>query len=332
MKNIYAVSIPYLEALDLSNVLLIQANPQPAFDKVLSVLEDRLEIKNLSVLVNQDYRRSINTRANVIVNPGKRLSHEDRELVDKINALSPSAVFVTVRDAGITSADLLVHQKVTEYYSNILFFLNEITTEGVYFVDLNGCVIEFNDFFNLSTVTLDGENITVTPLITDEEIKALYDTALEAQSIGHIVEIGRDMGGSSCVLGLACKKGKGRKVQSIDIVKLSTVDYIIERNGLTDNINLITGSSPDVANRWPAIVSNTDIGMLFVDGDHTYSGAALDILHWSPYVAKGGYMVLHDIGEIGGVDEAVYHHLYKNPSFGEFRQVGEHMLIARKLS
>ena len=42
------------------------------------------------------------------------------------------------------------------------------------------------------------------------------------------------------------------------------------------------------------------VDLLFVDGDHTYEGAASDLTRWSPLVRPGGHVVLHDAVDTGG--------------------------------
>jgi hypothetical protein len=36
------------------------------------------------------------------------------------------------------------------------------------------------------------------------------------------------------------------------------------------------------------------IELLWIDGDHSYAGADLDLRKWSPFVIPGGILALHD--------------------------------------
>ena len=55
---------------------------------------------------------------------------------------------------------------------------------------------------------------------------------------------------------------------------------------------LLQGDSTD-----PEIIAQVPgpIHMLFVDGDHSYSGAKADVLHYGPLVGVGYLMVMHDV-------------------------------------
>ena len=50
-----------------------------------------------------------------------------------------------------------------------------------------------------------------------------------------------------------------------------------------------TALSPDVARRWSA-----EVGLVFIDGDHSEAGCERDWLDWHPFVAPGGRVVFHD--------------------------------------
>lgn len=50
-----------------------------------------------------------------------------------------------------------------------------------------------------------------------------------------------------------------------------------------------------------------ELDFLFIDGLHTFDACALDLIHWSPKVRKGGMVAVHDYNAMrrGGVIEAV---------------------------
>lgn len=39
---------------------------------------------------------------------------------------------------------------------------------------------------------------------------------------------------------------------------------------------------------------NQEIDLLFIDGDHSFDGALADLRNFAPFVAKGGWLILHD--------------------------------------
>lgn len=49
------------------------------------------------------------------------------------------------------------------------------------------------------------------------------------------------------------------------------------------------------------------LDFLFIDGDHTFDGCALDLIHWCPKVRDGGIVAVHDYNAMrrGGVIESV---------------------------
>ena len=55
------------------------------------------------------------------------------------------------------------------------------------------------------------------------------------------------------------------------------------------------------------IYINNSFDFVFIDADHSYKGAVLDIRHWYPKVKVGGWIGGHDYGHprIGEVKKAV---------------------------
>ena len=58
------------------------------------------------------------------------------------------------------------------------------------------------------------------------------------------------------------------------------------------NIIPIVSNSKKVSLNW-----STNLGMLFIDGGHSYESANTDYISWEPYIAKKGALVIHDIFE-----------------------------------
>lgn len=116
-------------------------------------------------------------------------------------------------------------------------------------------------------------------------------------SKGHILEIGRYRGGSTILLSAAAGD---RKVCSIDI-NPPPFSSLLEN---LSNVILITGNSRNVD------VLNSTIGLLFIDGDHSYEGVQEDTkLYWSS-LEVGGLAVYHDATAYpypNGVIESQFH-------------------------
>ena len=60
--------------------------------------------------------------------------------------------------------------------------------------------------------------------------------------------------------------------------------------GLEDVVIAVVGQSPAVARAW-----QTPLAFLFIDGGHGVEPARLDYELWTPQVAVGGYLAIHDV-------------------------------------
>ncbi|PWV58302.1 MULTISPECIES: class I SAM-dependent methyltransferase [Nocardiopsis] len=187
---------------------------------------------------------------------------------------------------------------------------------------------------------------------TDEGM-ALFETALEYADRGPVVEIGTYCGKSTVFLGAAARVGGARVVtvdhhrgseehqegweyhdsSLIDPVtgKFDTLPHFrrtITQAGLDDEVIAITGASVDVAAVW-----GTELGMLFIDGGHSETAAQNDYEGWSPHVAVGGALVIHDVfpnPEDGGRPPFnVYCRALDSGRFREVRVVGSMRILER---
>ena len=60
--------------------------------------------------------------------------------------------------------------------------------------------------------------------------------------------------------------------------------------GLEDHVIAVVGQSPTVARPW-----TTPLSFLFIDGGHGVEPARLDYELWTPHVAIGGTLAIHDV-------------------------------------
>ncbi len=60
--------------------------------------------------------------------------------------------------------------------------------------------------------------------------------------------------------------------------------------GLEDNVVALVGSAPLIATAW-----STPLAFLFIDGGHGDEPARLDHDLWTPHVALGGTLAIHDV-------------------------------------
>ncbi len=71
---------------------------------------------------------------------------------------------------------------------------------------------------------------------------------------------------------------------------LPTFRRTIHDAGLEDVVAAVVGESPLVASAW-----QTPLAFLFIDGGHGEQPARLDYERWTPHVALGGTLAIHDV-------------------------------------
>jgi predicted O-methyltransferase YrrM len=151
-----------------------------------------------------------------------------------------------------------------------------------------------------------------------DEGDALYDAALRAAEAvpgAPWVEVGSYCGRSTIWLGAAARQAgtvlfavdhhrgseenqAGWDHHDIDVVdlrvgKMDTLPFFrqaVHDAGLEECVVGVVGRSPTVARYW-----NTPIGFLFIDGGHGVEPARDDFEGWTPHVAIGGTLAIHDV-------------------------------------
>ena len=151
----------------------------------------------------------------------------------------------------------------------------------------------------------------------EDEGHALRDAALEgaASGLGPLLEVGTYCGKSAVYIGAAARE-KGnvlftvdhhrgseenqsgwehhdREVVDPDTGRMDTLPFFrrtIAAAELEDTVVAIVGNSPIVASWW-----RTPLGFLFIDGGHGSEPAWADYRGWTPHVAPGGLLAIHDV-------------------------------------
>jgi predicted O-methyltransferase YrrM len=151
----------------------------------------------------------------------------------------------------------------------------------------------------------------------DDEGLALYEAARDAAGRvrGPILEVGTYCGKSAVYLGAAARRA-GTVAVSVDhhhgseenqagwehheadlvdartgrIDTLPTARRTIGDAGLEDCVLLVVGASVTVAAVW-----STPLALLFIDGGHGAEVAWADYRAWTPSVAIGGVLAIHDV-------------------------------------
>jgi MMP 1-O-methyltransferase len=189
--------------------------------------------------------------------------------------------------------------------------------------------------------------------LPDDEALALYDAAVSMASRGLLLEVGTYCGKSATWLGAAAQATAGHVVtvdhhrgseenqpgwewhdaELVDPVTglMDTLPFFrrtMHAAGLESVVTAVVGRSAMVAAWWC-----TPLALLFIDGGHAAEHCIADYRGWSPFVAPGGLLAIHDVFEDpadGG--QAPYEHIYLPAladGFVEQRQVGSLRVLRR---
>jgi predicted O-methyltransferase YrrM len=151
----------------------------------------------------------------------------------------------------------------------------------------------------------------------DEEGSALYRVGVMAarSGLGPLLEVGTYCGKSAVYLGAAAREA-GTLLVTVDhhrgseenqagwehhdatVVdprsgRMDTLPFArraIEEAGLEDSVVLVVGASTTVAAVW-----STPLALVFIDGGHGEEVAWADYQAWTPRVAAGGWLAIHDV-------------------------------------
>jgi predicted O-methyltransferase YrrM len=148
-----------------------------------------------------------------------------------------------------------------------------------------------------------------------EEGRCLYEMALAASRLGPCLEIGSYCGKSAIYLGSACRENNGIlfsidhhrgseeqqpgeeyfdpdlfDAQSGRIDTFKEFRRMVEKAGLEDTVVPIVCRSDVAARAWA-----TPLGLVFIDGGHSYESVFADYQCWSRHIMPDGYLLIHDI-------------------------------------
>jgi MMP 1-O-methyltransferase len=160
--------------------------------------------------------------------------------------------------------------------------------------------------------------LAATGFMPADEGDALYDAAMDAGAAvpdAPFVEVGSYCGRSTVWLGAAARV-RGTVVFAVDhhrgseenqegwewhdpslvdaatglMDTLPTFRRTISDAGLEDAVVAVVGPSAVVAAHWA-----TPLALVFIDGGHGVEPARADYAGWTPHVAAGGLLVIHDV-------------------------------------
>jgi predicted O-methyltransferase YrrM len=188
-----------------------------------------------------------------------------------------------------------------------------------------------------------------------EEGWALAEAAAGADtSLGPFLEVGSYCGKSACYLGPVARRSgtvlycldhhrgseenqAGWEWHEPDLVdpavdKMDTLPFFrrtVHDAGLEDVVVALVGHSATVAATW-----TTPLSMLFIDGGHGEQPADDDYAGWTPKVAVGGLLIIHDVfpdPADGGRPpyERIYLPALESGAFVELNAVGSLRVLRR---
>ncbi|HTK17598.1 MAG TPA: class I SAM-dependent methyltransferase [Acidimicrobiia bacterium] len=151
----------------------------------------------------------------------------------------------------------------------------------------------------------------------DREGLALHAAGVDGGRVGPLLEIGTYCGKSAVYLGAAARTAgtvlftvdhhrgseenqAGWEHHDPEVVdpetgKMDTLPFFrrtIHAADLEDVVVAIVGHSIPVSRAW-----QTPLGFLFIDGGHAEDVAMADYAGWSPHLARGGVLAIHDVFE-----------------------------------
>ena len=175
------------------------------------------------------------------------------------------------------------------------------------------------------------ESREIKGFIAREEALRLYELAREASRIGPCLEIGSYCGKTAAYIGAGCEEA-GSVLFSIDHHRgseeqqpgeeyfdpelldtetglIDTFRFFrktIDALGLEETVIPIIARSEVAAQEW-----KTPLGMVFIDGGHTFEAAMIDYTCWTPHVLPGGFLAIHDIFLDPSQGGQAPYHIYK---------------------
>jgi MMP 1-O-methyltransferase len=148
-----------------------------------------------------------------------------------------------------------------------------------------------------------------------EEGLALYTAAVEADAKGPLLEVGTWMGKSTLYLAAAARVRETHVVtvdhhrgseehqpgweyhdESLvdpDVGRIDTLPHYRRTTATADVEDVVVAviaKSETLASIW-----STPLSFVFLDGSHTDESAQRDLACWSPHLASGGTLAIHDV-------------------------------------
>ncbi len=167
--------------------------------------------------------------------------------------------------------------------------------------------------------------------LTHHEIRCLTLLAAVPATKGVILEIGSFKGRSTIVLAKSAALAGETKIVAVDpLTSPSKTDpdlrgqasgwsdfqTNLKNAGVENAVEFHRHRSSELAGKWAA---GRKIRLLWIDGDHTYAGAKLDLDLFRPFLANGAIVAMHDVlHSHDGPVRVFAEEILLSPHFGPF--------------
>jgi predicted O-methyltransferase YrrM len=145
--------------------------------------------------------------------------------------------------------------------------------------------------------------------ISPKELRVLVQLASKIIPDNVVVEIGTYRGRSTVALALGSRIGNGCRVYTIDPhfdykgVKggdfgpkdMAALYTNLTKSGVGETVAVVCLPSLASAKAW----TEKNVGLLWLDGDHSYEGVRGDLEAWFPWLASDGMVAFHDVDAPG---------------------------------
>jgi predicted O-methyltransferase YrrM len=158
---------------------------------------------------------------------------------------------------------------------------------------------------------------------------------------GAIVEIGSYRGRSTLALAFGSSRGAAATVYAIEPHAHFTgvlggrygpddreiFERNVARSGLSPLIRLISETSRSAAKKW-----NSEIGLLWIDGDHRYEAVKEDFELWSPFVHSRGRIAFDDSTVEGLGPHTLIEEILSSGRYKRLQNVGKITIVGLSTS
>jgi predicted O-methyltransferase YrrM len=120
----------------------------------------------------------------------------------------------------------------------------------------------------------------------------LYRIARSGPGEGVIIEIGSFRGRSTLCMATGVRGRRPTQIVAVDPHVYGTEGELRENLahfGMSDVVDVTVAPSVEAAARWSGPAR-----LVFVDGHHSKESVEADVAAWLPFLAPGGFLVLHD--------------------------------------